>query len=240
MRKTHENRNFKSRKDDSDFYTTALMEYLESIGHFKIDRIAPLSEDKEGIDAWVKYPLKDQIVPIQFKLRELTMGRTDCPVAMYQPFMGIDVPESPSNNRGRDYRGLKNKASKFYYWATADVYEFNYVYSDINIITSSKLWKLVDNLEEELANFNDEADDAPPYRPLNWFTSKNLHTLANVPTKLMFRDSNGSEIWWKKTSHEKGKLLGYIPNKFKMKTLKIDSKKSLLLNEEFKKFKNGA
>jgi hypothetical protein len=239
MLKTHENRNFQGRKTDSDFYTTALMEYLQSINHFKIDRIAPLNEDTEGIDAWVQYPLASKIVPIQFKLREMSLGRIDCPVAMHQPFMGVDIPESRSNNRGRDYRGLKNKSSKFYYWATIDCFESNYIYSDINIITSSKLWSLVNNLEEEFINFNDEEDNSPPYRPKKWFTSQNINKIDNVPTKLMFRDSNGSEIWWKKTSHEKGKLLGYIPNKFKMKTVKVDSKKSLLLNEEFKKFKNG-
>jgi len=240
MQKTHENRNFQQRKSDSDFYTNALLEYLDFIGHFKIDRIAPLNEDEEGIDAWVKYPLSSKIVPIQFKLRELVLGRIDCPVSMHQPFMGVDLPENRSNNRGRDYRGLKNKASKFYYWATAGDYESDYIYSDINIITSTKLWNLVNNLEEEFIDFNDQDESAPPYRPKKWFTSKNVHTICNVQKKLMFRDTNGSEIWWKKTSHEKGKLLGYVPNKFKMKTVKVDPKKSLLLNQEFKNHKNGA
>lgn len=236
MKNVGANGNFFKRKDDTDFYTEALVAYLESINHFKVAFKAEKEDDIEGIDYYVKYPKRNQVVPIQFKLRELASNKLDCPVSYKQPIQGVDLPESKLNKFGRDYLGVKNKVCKFYYWATAEAIEKAYVYSNINIITCSKLSGLLDTLDDNFQTYDAELGR---FKPITSFTEEYINnSLYNVRHKMVFCDENGSEVWWKKWPSEKnGKLLAYIPNRFKMKSIKVDLKEAILMNANFQKLK---
>lgn len=235
MKNVGANGNFFKRKDDTDFYTEALVAYLESINHFKVIFKTEKDEDIEGIDYYVKYPKRNQVVPIQFKLRELTANKLDCPVSYKQPIQGVDLPESKLNKFGRDYLGVKNKVSKFYYWVTAEAIEKAYVYSNVNIITCSKLSGLLDVLDSSFQTYDVQLGR---FKPISAFTESYINSLHSVRNKMVFCDENGSEVWWKKWPSEKnGKLLAYIPNRFKMKSIKVDLKEAILMNENFQKLK---
>jgi hypothetical protein len=229
MENYHE-QNFLERLDKSGKYTDALACHLQDIGHFSIVRKATKQEDLDGIDFWVNYSGKKGLYPIQFKVRQ--DGRLDCPMAWWQPLSGTDEPEGTYNRRGRDYRALTNKMVKFYYWAVRD--KNNKYYSTIHTITSTKLGNLVKLLEEEWNAFEFQTGDK--FFGKNYFTKQNVDIwkAKSHRSKIVFRDDNDSQIWYKKNAGESPKLLAYFSYKYASRSIVLDPVKALEIENKIK------
>lgn len=226
--------NFESRLTISDLYTQILIKYLEKLNHFKVVRKATESEDLDGVDWWVTYPDETEPSSIQFKLRD---KRKDCPVCRFQPLYGIDHEK---NIDGRDFRGLRDKKSKNYYVAFRGA---DKKFLSIYRISSSTLNKLVVDLDNEWSI----TDTVPTNRITDMFGgryNKSFFTNANVKSwvengvsnKMVFKGSNGCEIWWKKNRNEwSPKLNMYIPEKLREETIPLTTAASQLVETSFLK-----
>lgn len=224
---------FSDRLKISDFYTKALMKYLEKLGQFKIDRQATQEEEHQGIDWWVTYT--NESVPIQFKLRD---KRKDIPVCRYQPLYGID---DTRNIVGRDFRGLSDKKTQFYYVAYRDI--DGKLFSAIYRVSSDKLSELVVNLDKAW-----QKTETQPTKDIklmfggnynhSYFTNENVESWvkAGVRNKLVFNAKGIGEIWWKKNYNEgRPKLNFYLPYTFREETYHLSESISNKINDLYKK-----
>lgn len=228
--------NFESRLSISDLYTQILVKYLEKLRHFKSVRKATEAEDLDGVDWWVLYPNETEPSPIQFKLRD---KRKDCPVCRFQPLYGLDHEK---NIVGRDFRGLRDKRSKNYYVAYRGT---DKTFTCIYRMSSDTLHKLVVGLDEEWQ----KAETYPTNRindmfggtyNQSFFTHDNVQEwIGNrVNNKVVYRGSNGCEIWWKKNYNEgRPKLNMYIPEKLREETFPLTGAASDLIEGCFIKMK---
>ncbi|RDJ35308.1 MAG: hypothetical protein DWQ19_10870 [Crenarchaeota archaeon] len=205
---------FHKRLNTSDNYTNALMQLLKKKKHFKSFRKATREEDLAGIDWWVVFPDEDEESPIQFKLRD---KMKDMPLVRYQPFRGTD---DETTVEGRDWRGLHDNASKYYYVAIRNGTGFCQAYR----ITSKKLKKIARKLDKEWS----QSEKAFETFPVGFFDSKRVQMWLKkgIWNKCVFRTDDG-EIWWKKNRNEGfPKFNMYIPYDYKEWECNFDSKDS--------------
>lgn len=203
---SNKNQNFKTRLRESSFWTESWMKYLTHSGHIKEYKKALKEDDLKGVDYWVKY--LEKWVPIQFKLR-VEVGQRDCPVVFYQPFYGVDVQFSHESNVGlnkfgRDYCGLMNGVSDFYYVAVKNNAG---LYQQVYRFKSSTLKDIVIRLEKEWKNV-EKYETLDGYEVTNSrfalrhdnMTSVKLSSMKNKMTPLFSNDQ--AEVWLQKNEKE--------------------------------------
>jgi hypothetical protein len=204
---------FQNRLKISDAFTKLLVTYLKLKDHFQPLRKASYEEEMQGIDWWVTYPNETEASPIQFKLRD---KRFDVPVVRFQPFLGHGHVRS---EEGRDYRGIVQKASRFYY---VGIRNSSGLFSTVYRCPSAVLNEEVTALDREWKAAVSEPTARPRERGgsygFDYFSIENVRNWLDhgVGNKLVFTSSTGSQIWWKKNPNEgTPKLNMYIPHRLR-------------------------
>lgn len=216
MQSNLQEKDFGDRLKISDALTFLIVNYLVKVGHICAFRKATYEEDKDGaIDYWVDMN-KACLEPVQVKLR-IKPGNNDIPVVRYQPFWGIDNPETIV---GRDYRGIVEGQTTQYYVAA--------VQGDgsIEVYRTSKA-----KLKPILAEIDQAWEQHDPARP--WLyckrrcnSQKNSFLLRTEcdergkGLKMIFGPGediqSGWQIWWQKNPNERfAKINFYLPSDLK-------------------------
>ena len=223
MTEAHKDKPFSERLSESRLWTDRWMEHLTEIEHFHEFKSATTKEDFEGIDYWVRFEPSDDWIPIQFKLR-VTVSKRDCPVVMNQPFYGCDAE---GNKVGRDYKGVVNDKSKFYYVAVKDS---TGLYSEIYYIPTKTLKGIVLNIEEEWNNVKrdetkEKRDDKWSYKREN-LDKAILSTIGSGTLQgnnyVAFLNKKKAQIFIQKNKGERfHKINCYVKESFKEKSFLI-------------------
>lgn len=216
MQSNLQERDFAYRLRASEAMTYLVMRYLVKIGHFRSFEKATYEDDKEGgIDYWVDCN-NAEVEPIQFKMR-IKKGNSDFPVVRYQPFWGVDSAESVV---GRDYRGLMEGKTLFYYVSTRNAD------GSFEIYRASKK-RLVAVLKEMEEAWSAHDISRPWYLCKSRCTGQKnsflLRSRVNEQGKgkemIFIPNESGSvnwEIWWQKNPNERfPKINFYLPSSLK-------------------------
>lgn len=203
----------------SESITHLLMGFLKRKGVFKTAVKATTGEDIE--DA-VDYTFDG--VPAQWKLR-IRAGNGDFPFVRYQPFWGIDSPETVV---GRDYRGLIDGLSEHYYVAA--------VQKDGSMVISraskERLQPYMDELEQ---SWSQRDRGRPQFRHQGVLTAAENKRLAaqNCDARgkglcLLYTAHEESlcnwQVWWQKNASERfSKINLYLPNALREESWTVEA-----------------
>lgn len=191
--------------------TDALVSYLCESGIIVDYSKATTSQDKdELIDYFFLHPGDGRdYQATAFKLR--ANGRQDFPMCWQQPFYGFGHAKT---TLGRDYRCICDAMITRCYVAVKE----NGLYREIYYFSKAYLKKLVAEIDDEWTRGEEDPEVRTSFVAKDKLTPEWNHDLVErgQNNKLLWRASNGAEVWWKKNRNEKfSKINLYIPKSLK-------------------------
>lgn len=190
--------------------TKQILRRLYQANHFTDCKLASTSQDIGGVDAWIDGSA------VQMKVRESKNGlvRSDYLVCIHQPFLGLghsktNVRWGKKSDWGRDYQGLVDHCSEYYYVAPKHKGKGGPLVM-ISRCQSSELFKIAKDVVEAW-----KACDTVAYQlqfSINHFTPPMTQKwMCNFSQRVVFNHGECQIRWVKNEDEEYGKFLLFVP-----------------------------